>query len=319
MITSHNAELSGVRVRYLIAGENTDQPPLVLLHGGGTDSATLSWGGVLPGLAAGRRVFAPDLPGYGESDRPDAPYSLDYYCACVSQLADRLGLARFDLGGLSMGGGVALAYTLSHRERVRRLVLVDTYGIQPDYPPHRLSYWMVRIPFVTELTYLSMRSRALARGTMAQMVRTPGALTEELLDEVLAEGRKPGAGKAFNTLQKYELLPDRLRTYYTPQLGQIGATTLIVHGAADTLVPLKYAKEACWMIPDCRLEVLPGAGHWAQRAARQVRGARDGLPRCAIGRGAASGRRHREQQQNKGPQRAGRAAESLCGPSRPTS
>lgn len=264
-MVSQFLQIAGMRVRYLAAGADSTQPPLVLLHGGGTDSATLSWGGVMEALAEGRRVLAPDLPGYGASDRPDAPYSLDYYCAVVSELADAWGLGKFDLGGLSMGGGISLAYTLAHRERVRRLVLVDTYGIQPDYPPHRLSYLMVRIPFVTELTYLTVRSRALARATLGQMVRTPGALTDELLDEVMAEARKPRTGKAFNTFQKHEVLPDRLRTYYTPQLDRVMAKTLIVHGGADTLVPLKYAKEACWMIPDCRLEVLPGAGHWAQR------------------------------------------------------
>jgi pimeloyl-ACP methyl ester carboxylesterase len=265
MIDSQFVHLSGLRIRVLTVGEETGAPPLVLLHGGGTDSATLSWGGVIEPLGRGRRIIAPDLPGYGESDRPDAPYSLNYYCTIVAELVDALGLDRFDLGGLSMGGGISLAYTLSHRDRVRRLVLVDTYGIQPDYPPQWLSYLLVRIPLVTELTSLSVRSRSVARASLGQLVRTPGALTEELVDAVMAESRKPRAGKAFNTLQKYETLRTGLRTNYMPQLDQIAAPTLIIHGSADTLVPLKYAKDASWRIPDCRLEVLKGAGHWAQR------------------------------------------------------
>ena len=265
MITSQVLRLSGLRVRVLEAGAAGPYPPLLVLHGGGTDSATLSWGGVMEGLAGGRRVLAPDLPGYGASDRPDAPYSLDYYCGVMSTLADALDLRHFDLGGLSMGGGVALSYALSHRGRVRRLVLVDTYGIQPTYPPQWLTYLLVRIPYITQLTYLSTRSRALMRASLGQLVRTPGALTEELLDEVLAESSKPRAGLAFNVFQKYETQWRALRTNYLPVLDQITAPTLIVHGSADSLVPLRYAKEACWRIPDCRLEVLQGAGHWAQR------------------------------------------------------
>jgi pimeloyl-ACP methyl ester carboxylesterase len=50
-----------------------------------------------------------------------------------------------------------------------------------------------------------------------------------------------------------------------PRLGEVRAPTLIVHGSADTLVPLNLAKEASWLIPDCRLKVFEGAGHWAQR------------------------------------------------------
>lgn len=265
MVTSQTVQISSVRIRFLAAGKDTARPSLVLLHGGGTDSAALSWGGVIESLAEGRRVLAPDLPGYGDSDRPDAPYSLDYYCAIVSALVDEWGLDRFDLGGLSMGGGIALDYTLAHPDRVRRLILVDTYGIQPDYPPQWLSYLLVNMPLITELTYLATRSRALTRASLGQLVRTPGALTDTLVDEVMAESRKPRAGKAFNVLQKHETLRTGLRTNYMSQLGQITAPTLIIHGEADTLVPTRYAREACRMIPDCRLEVLEGAGHWAQR------------------------------------------------------
>ena len=265
MPTSNTIQLSAGRVRYLSAGEDTGRPPLLLLHGGGTDSATLSWGGVIGPLAEGRRVLAPDLPGYGESDRPRAPYSMQYYEKVALEFVDSLGLDQFDLAGLSMGGGISLALAIYHPERVRRLILVDTYGIQATYPPHFLSYLLVRIPFVTEMTYLSTRSRGMMRATLGQLVKTPESLTDELLDEVMAESRKPRAGKAFSEFQKRELLPDRLRTNFMECLDQVRAPTLIVHGSEDTLVPLQLAKEACWRIPDCRMAVLTGAGHWAQR------------------------------------------------------
>ena len=263
--TSCTTEVAGLRIRYLRAGVDASRPPLLLLHGGGLDSAALSWGGVIDPLSERRVVVAPDLPGYGESDRPAAPYSLDYYAHFSLELAAALGLRRFDVAGLSMGGGISLTLALCNPAAIRRLILVYTYGLQAAYPPHLVSYLMVRIPFVTELTSLSARNRGMARATLGQMVRAPEALTDELLDELMAEARKPRAGKAFNEFQKRELLRDRLRTCYMDRLDEVAAPTLIVHGSADTLVPLELAREAHWRIPDCRLEVLPGAGHWAQR------------------------------------------------------
>jgi pimeloyl-ACP methyl ester carboxylesterase len=216
-------------------------------------------------LSADRRVFAPDLPGYGESDGRAWPHTLDSYAGLLAALVDTLGLAQFDLGGVSLGGGTALTYALSHPERVRKLVLVDTYGIQPDYPPHFLSYLLVRIPFLTTLTYRVVRNRSMARATLGRLLCNPAALTDALVDEVLAEVARPGVGQAFNAFQVHEVLPRRLRTNYMPRLGEIRSPTLIVHGEKDTLVPLKYSQAACWQIPDCRLEVLRAAGHWAQR------------------------------------------------------
>jgi pimeloyl-ACP methyl ester carboxylesterase len=264
--TSHTVTVAGLRIRYLSGGSDTLRPPLILLHGGGTDSATLSWGGLVGPLGERRRVFAPDMPGYGDSDRPkDAPYHLDYFGEIVLAFADHLGLARFDVGGISMGGGISLTLALRHPERVGRMVLVDTYGIQPNYPPQLLSYLFVRMPLLTELTYLSTRNRALARATLGQLIKTPSALTDDLVEEIMAEARKPRTGKAFNAFQRYEVMRGRLRSNYMDRLAEVRAPTLIVHGEADTLVPLKYAEEACRRIPDCRMVVLKGAGHWAQR------------------------------------------------------
>lgn len=265
MPTSHTLTLAdGLRLRYFAAGDAG--PALILLHGGGTDSAALSWGGLVDRLAHGRRVFAPDLPGYGESDRPaHAPYTLDYFADVALRLADALGLDTFDVVGLSMGGGISLTLALNHADRIRRLILVDTYGLQATYPPQFLSYLLVRVPFLTELTYASARTPRMARLTLGQFIRTPDALTEDLVAEIVSEAGKPRAGQAFNAFQRYETQRRGLRSNYLPRLGEVAAPTLIVHGAADTLVPLSLAEEACRRIPDCRLKVLAGAGHWSQR------------------------------------------------------
>ncbi|MEW9531253.1 alpha/beta fold hydrolase [Microbispora sp. NPDC049125] len=115
------AETGGARLAYRVWGE-PGGPPLVLLHALGEASA--DWDGVAPALAAGRRVYAPDLRGHGLSERTDA-YSLELMRDDVLGLLDALELGRVDLIGHSMGGAVAYLLAAARPERVRRLVLED--------------------------------------------------------------------------------------------------------------------------------------------------------------------------------------------------
>src|SRR6266700_7183242 len=113
--------IDGLRIRYFSAGESGS--PVILLHGGGIDSALISWGAIIGQLAAQHRVFAPDLPGYGESATPDIAYTLDYYVHFLEHFMDTLNLERACLIGLSLGGGIALNFTLRSPLRVEKLVL----------------------------------------------------------------------------------------------------------------------------------------------------------------------------------------------------
>src|SRR5690606_7924554 len=107
------------------------------------DSAALSWGDTVDVLATQHRVFAPDLPGYGASDKPNVTYSMEYYVDFVPRLLDALELDRAHLVGLSLGGGIALGTGLRDPDRVDGLVRVAPYGIATHYPYHKLSYLYV--------------------------------------------------------------------------------------------------------------------------------------------------------------------------------
>src|SRR5258708_36167471 len=96
------------------------------------DSASISWGAGIGPLSAHHRVFAPDLPGYGESDKPAVEYTLDYYARFLDHLLDALHLDKASLVGLSLGGGIALSFTLNYPTRVDRLGPVDIYRT-PDH------------------------------------------------------------------------------------------------------------------------------------------------------------------------------------------
>lgn len=264
MAETRRLDLDGTRICCLTAGEGGS--PVVLLHGGGVDSARLSWGQTIDPLAEGHRVFAPDLPGYGQSDKPDVLYSLDYYAQWLSELLDNLQLEQVSLVGLSLGGGIALNFTLQHPQRVSRLVLVSPYGIMPRLAWQRLSYLYVHSPINEWSLWTLRQSRQMVRWTLlAGLISSPERLSDELVEEVYQAAREPDAGKAFAFFQRHEVGWNGLRTDFTNRLSEITIPTLFIQGEKDTAVPLKYAQQASERMRNARLLVLSECKHWPQR------------------------------------------------------
>jgi pimeloyl-ACP methyl ester carboxylesterase len=256
-------DVNGLRIHCLTAGDSGS--PVVLLHGAGVDSASMSWGLAISPLAQQHRVFAPDLPGYGLSDKPDVLYNADYYIDFLSHLLDALNLDKVALVGLSMGGAVVLGFTLRHPERVSKLVPVDPYGIMPRVAWHRISYLYVNSP-LNEWSYTWFKSRAMVRWSLlSSLISSPDRLSDDLVDEVLQAMKDPAAGKAFASFQRYDLTWDGLRTNYVDRLHEITVPTLFVHGEKDPGVPLKYAQQAHERVKNSQLHVMKGCLHWPMR------------------------------------------------------
>ena len=254
----------GIQTHALEAGEK-HQPLVVLLHGGGVDSAGLSWETVIPALAGRFRVIAPDFPGYGESDKPALPYSVAFYEGFLTEFLNVMGIQRASLVGISMGGSVALSFTLRYPERVEKLVLVDSYGLQRSVPWHKLSYLFVKLPGVNESTWFFMRYPWMVRYSLSALLKRPGALTPALVEQAFHEANRPGAGKAWMTFQNEEVTWNGNRTCFIDRLGEIQAPTLIVHGSKDTLVPHDAVRLAHERIRGSALHWMEGCGHWPQR------------------------------------------------------
>jgi pimeloyl-ACP methyl ester carboxylesterase len=257
-------EVDGLRVRCLTAGAGG--PPTLLLHGGGFDSAEFSYGRVVGPLSRGRRVFAPDWPGFGGSDKPDLDYDLAYYVDFLDHLMDALGLARAALIGISMGGGAALGFALNKPERVEKLVLVDSYGLGREIPRGRLGYFLARTPLVADLIYALMRrSRRILRLGLLSIVHDRRTVTDDLTEEAHALLSEPDSGRAFRSFRANEVRWDGLRTDFSDRLGEITAPTLIIHGAHDRAVPVAWARRAHRRLPNSELRVFHGCGHWPPR------------------------------------------------------
>ena len=127
-VRNHEVMVSGYRVHYETEGP-ADGPVVVLIHGLGGRAE--DWRDLAPYLAkAGFRVYLPDLPGYGRSEKPrNFSYSVRDEATVVGEFMDDLGLKTVDLGGWSMGGAIVQHVAADHPERVKRLMLFDSAGL----------------------------------------------------------------------------------------------------------------------------------------------------------------------------------------------
>jgi pimeloyl-ACP methyl ester carboxylesterase len=257
-------DINGLRVHCLTAGGTGS--PIVLLHGGGIDSASFTYSHIIGTLTEGNRVFAPDWPGYGYSDKPDLDYAMSFYIDFLGHLMDALGLKKASLVGISMGGGAALGFALRSPERVEKLVLVDSYGLGSEVPWGRLGYLLVRAPLLKELTYaLLRRSRTMIRWSLYGLVYDRQKVTEEMVEETGRLLDDPRAGRAWSSFQKNEVGWGGLRTDFSDRLRGLVMPTLLVHGAQDRTVPIAWARRAQERIRDCELRAFSECGHLPPR------------------------------------------------------
>ncbi len=164
-----------------------------------------------------------------------------------------------------MGGAISIGTTLKHPNVVEKLVLVDSYGLQRKVRMQFLSYLYVRTPGVRSMTYWMLKQRSFIKYTMKSILKRPGSITDELIDLIHQQVMIPGVAKAFSDIQDTDMTWKGVKTVYLDQLPLIQAKTLIIHGGEDRLVPLACSKEAQLLIPNAKLEILEGCGHWPQR------------------------------------------------------
>jgi pimeloyl-ACP methyl ester carboxylesterase len=255
--------VAGLRIHCLVAGRAG--PAVLLLHGSGFDAAGVSLAPAMHSLATGCRVYAPDLPGFGDSDPMPDRWGFSKCSAFLLPLLAALELERVSLVGLSMGGGIALGFALMAPERVDRLVLIDSACLSKAIPGGRRTWLAVHAPGWSTLQWrILAASRHLTRWVLRRATpHNPEAVTSERLDRVMRHLRRPGAGVAFRKWECEEVGWYGLRTSYVDRLPALSVATLILHGANDPVLPLAVAERAHRLIPNSRLEVIPDCGHLA--------------------------------------------------------
>lgn len=263
---TRTVDIDGTALQYYVDGPE-DARPVVLIHGGGFDAASLSWRDVFPALAEEYRVYALDLPGYGESDPvPDGEVpATAYYVDVLGEVFDSLDILEATLVGASMGGAVSLAYTFDSPARISRLVLVDSFGLDDAVPGGKRGVAYVKVPLLMEATWWRLqRSRRRTEGALRGIVH-PENVDEQLVSDAVHELQRPNAGIAHRRHQRAEIRWSGHMTSYADRMAELPVPTLFIHGTDDPLVPADHAKRASDEAPVADRFFLSECGHLPQR------------------------------------------------------
>jgi 2-hydroxy-6-oxonona-2,4-dienedioate hydrolase len=243
----------GVRTRVLEAGEG---PALVLVHG--TGGHLEAYARNVRELSQHFRLVLYDMLGHGYTDKPDRPYTIDVLSAHLLEVMDALGIERAHLSGESLGGWVA-AWTAAHApERVERLVL-NTPGNIANKPEVMATVKNSSLQAVREASFESVRRR------VEWLFYDKSLVTDELVRLRLAIYTQPGFERAMENIVAVQDWQYRAPFVWSPEwCGRIEAPTLLLWTDHDPTGGLDEADLLEQWIPNARLEVIEGAGHWPQ-------------------------------------------------------
>ncbi|HEY2195156.1 MAG TPA: alpha/beta hydrolase [Actinomycetospora sp.] len=245
-------DVRGVRTHYHDAGSGD---PVIMLHGSGPGvSAWANWRLNLPVLAERFRVLAPDIVGFGHTERPDdVRYSLRSWTDHVWDFADAMGLERFSLIGNSLGGRISLEMAAERPERIARMVLMGSPGVGMT---------------ITE-GLKALRAYEPSHDNMRTLLKTnfavdPDLITEDLVRDRYEASAAPGAHEAYTAMFNDPKHAGGELAITEDQVRAITPPALLVHGREDRVVPTEVSWTMVNLLPDADLHVFARCGHWTQ-------------------------------------------------------
>jgi 2-hydroxymuconate-semialdehyde hydrolase len=229
--------------------------PVVLVHGSGPGvSAWANWRGVVPVLSERFRVIAPDMVGFGFTDRPAGiDYRREVWVRQAIDLLDELGLDRVDIVGNSFGGAIALALAIAHPQRVRRLVLMGSVGVSFPITEGLDRVWGYQ-PSLAEM-----------RAMLDIFAFDRGLVTDELAELRHRASIRPGFQESFSAMfpAPRQAHVDALASDEAA-IRALPHETLVIHGRDDRVIPLEASLRLAGLIDRSQLHVFGRCGHWTQ-------------------------------------------------------
>jgi 2-hydroxymuconate-semialdehyde hydrolase len=242
----------GIATNVHLAGDGS---PVLLLHGSGPGvTAWANWRLVIPGLAEHFAVVAPDIVGFGYTDRPaSVTYDLTTWTAHVVGVLDALGIDQAHVIGNSFGGSLALSLAIHHPERVDRLVLMGAVGVPFAITPGLDAVWGYQ-PSVEAM-----------QGLLDLFAYDTSLMGPDLAELRYRASIRPGVQEAFSSMfpAPRQLALDAM-THAPEDIRRVTAPTLVVHGRDDQVIPLSNSLALIELIDDSQLHVFGRCGHWTQ-------------------------------------------------------
>ncbi len=230
-------------------------PAVLFIHGSGPGvSAWANWRLTIPALTASYRAIAPDMVGFGFSDRPEGvEYSKETWAGQAVGLLDALGIEKAHVVGNSFGGAIALALAIRHPERVGRLVLMGSVGVPFPITPGLDAVWGYE------------PSLAAMRKLLDIFAYDRGLVNDELAELRYRASIRPGFQDSFSAMFRAprQRWVDALASAEA-NIRAIPHETLIIHGRDDRVIPLANSLTLLEWIDRSQLHVFGRCGHWVQ-------------------------------------------------------
>lgn len=245
-------EVRGIRTNYHDVGSG---PPVILIHGSGPGvSAWANWRLTLPALSKRFRVLAPDVLGFGYTERPaDVRYDLATWTDHLIGFLDAVGVERVSVVGNSFGGALALSLATRFPDRVDRLALMGSVGVPFDLTPGLDAVWGFEpsLPGMRALLDVFAYDRSLVTDDLAQLR--------------LDAANRPGVQEAFRAMFPVPRQSSiAALTIDKTLLRALEHPTLVIHGRDDRVIPLSNSLQLLELIDHAQLHVFGRCGHWVQ-------------------------------------------------------
>jgi pimeloyl-ACP methyl ester carboxylesterase len=244
--------VNGIATNYIEAGTGST---VLLLHGSGPGvTAYANWRLVIPSLAAHFRVVAPDIVGFGYTDRPaTAQYSLDYWVRHIAGFIAALSLKQVAIVGNSFGGALALALATRHPHFVTRMALMGSVGVEFPLTPGLDAVW----------GYEPTRERM--SDLLHIFAYDHRIISAELIESRFRASARPGYQESFVTMFPAPR-QQGIAALATPQaeIRRIDKPTLLVHGRDDRVIPTETSLTLNSLIATSQLHLFNRCGHWVQ-------------------------------------------------------
>src|ERR1700754_857533 len=247
-----SADAGGIKTNYLEAGSGS---PVVLIHGSGPGvTAYANWRLVLPVLADRFRVLAPDMAGFGFSERPEkADYGVDLWTEQVVGFLDALDIPQASVVGNSFGGAIALRLATRYPDRVGKLVLMGSMGIDFPITQGLDTVWGYEPSFEN------------MRGVLDVFAYNRALVPDELAEVRYRASMQPGFQESYASMfpAPRQRWVDAMRTSDN-DIRALPHRTLIVHGREDQVIPADNSIRLLHLIERADLHVFSHCGHWVQ-------------------------------------------------------